>query len=710
MTANTLTLAEAAGTDVNDPRVVPRTPEENEAWLREALERAWGPDPVLPGRAPVKEAETPEDGPALQKAHDVVARAVKSLSRKKKKAKTPDEEAEADEAFASTVFAVGVQIGEVLGWLDRVDLGRDTYPLLNGDINLIHQFDAGVKKGAETPRDLRQEVRLADIKAGKIMVYNEEDSEAEKAFRLCDDGARAVEEMAELVGRLVLTDATAKLYWIWHEKKKHYTGPYAYSIMRNVLQESSPVLATSYDIEQQVRSKKKSEKGADEEEKDTKEKKRTPPTVLYNNDILREASTVFQICGKVVDRVEYVAGLDKPEYDRFRNTLRVGVAQFRTDLKPSRCEAVKEWLALLGGEQTPKLLDWLATFRQVTRPTCALYVEGVSSAGKELLARGLSQLYVSRQYCRYEEMVDSFNDLLLDSSLVYADEKMPDQGMKRGAPSAVFRSLTATDSFTINAKHAAKVSVRMCPRILITANDSKALNLLAEGLEQDSVEAIAKRILHVCPKDRLVGARDYLKALGGRRETEKWVDGDLLARHILWLEQNHEVKAGDRFIVEGGGESVTRLIVGREMDRVLEALAIYCSRYKTLPSEDAKPTVGIPPRLARSKGVVPEIRGVFVQASALADYWTVLLPREKVAPSSHEIGRMLANLSGKRIEKGGNKGYIVPKEAILECAELLGIGDSSEMKKLFSTPDDIAKQCKAQEEADRLQADMDMLN
>jgi hypothetical protein len=195
---------------------------------------------------------------------------------------------------------------------------------------------------------------------------------------------------------------------------------------------------------------------------------------------------------------------------------------------------------------------------------------------------------------------------------------------------------------------------------------------------------IAKRILHVCPKDRLEGARDYLKQLGGRATTQEWVEGDLLPRHILWLERTRKVIAGDRFIVEGGGDSVTRLIVGGEMDRVLEALAVYCSRYYQVKVEFDR-GVSLPvrcPEIAPGEGVV------FVKASALAGIWTQLLPHEKTGPSPKELSRMLVNLSGKRgkarTEEGRVNGYYINGALVLKAAEALGIGEPEEMSVLVN--------------------------
>lgn len=465
-------------------------------------------------------------------------------------------------------------------------------------------------------------------------------------------------------GMLVLTGSrSGRDYYVWNELKGHYTGPYCKAVVRKVLEEDCPSLTL----------------GPKAERKDS---------CLYNsNGGYRDTDDVFLRCGTTIDRFEFVAGEVRSLYEPLSKTLRTGIAKFRTDISPRRDEDVERWLALLAGDMLESFLDWLATFRQVTRPTCAVYLEGVSGAGKELLAAGLSQLFMERQFLRYESLTSDFNDGLLRTALVYADEKMPDQGFRRGAPSAIFRTLTGTDQHEVNAKGKDKVIVKICPRVLITANDSKALNLISEGLEDNSVEAVGDRILYMHPSDDLEGAKAFLGEVGGRSTTEAWVDGGALARHVLWLEQERAVTPGPRFLVHGSVDRSRRLIVGYDMDRLLEALVMYLMDYeRTKPQAIDGPNGLAVAAPVRQPGIVPGKGNLFVSPSDLAKVWTQLMPREK-SLSLTEVGRIIKNAVGKRrqLDADGKRlnGYYVPGKLILEKAESLGIDGLEKMKALL---------------------------
>lgn len=468
----------------------------------------------------------------------------------------------------------------------------------------------------------------------------------------------AVADMEEQERRrkslVLLGTRSSREYWVWHEARRRYTGPHSREAMRKVLERDCPTTTL----------------GPKEERKDS---------CLYNSaGGFRDPSDVFMRCGQTVDRLELVAGLRDASFDDATRTLTAGIARFRDDLEPRRDERVGEWLRLLAGDQEEPFLDWLATFRRVTDPTCGIYVQGVSSAGKEMLALGLAQLFESRQYLRYESLTSDFNDGLLSTALVYADEKMPDQGFRRGAPSAVFRTLTGSDQHEINGKGKDKVTVTICPRVLVTANGERALNLISEGLEDNAVEAIGKRILHLHPADDLEGAREYLVRIGGRGATKAWVVGGGIARHVLWLERERDVRAGSRFLVEGNVERARRLIVGHDIDRVLETLVAYLLEY----DRDKPKTVDGPEGLTvlapvRRPGIVPTEGGLFVLSAELAEVWHLLSPDDRRRPTKTEAGRLLGSVAGKRrqVRVGGEypKGYVVPGDLLEQKADALGV-------------------------------------
>jgi hypothetical protein len=526
-----------------------------------------------------------------------------------------------------------------------------------GSVATVSEMPSWAQKVAEGDRKAKMQLRADTDEILDMLAEKKVRDQTENVFAEVEKGAALAEGLSDVVNRLILVRRNE--YYVWSEKAGEYTGPFVRNELRVVLRDLCPTL--------HMLSPDKTRILKDKED-----------TVLYGpSGGLREVDATVDLVGVSIMSVELVAGLTKSEFIQETATLRICAAPLR-ELTPEYSGDVDRWLHLVSGSMSEKFLDWLATFRKLTRPTCAVYLEGVPGAGKELLAAGIAQIFKSGIFARYEEMTSDFNDLILKTALVYADEKMPDQGMRRGAPSAVFRTLTSTDQHTINSKGRDKAVLKMCPRILITANDNKALNLVSESLEEDSVEAIAQRILHLCPEDRLVGARDYLREIGGRETTEAWVSGGAIARHILWLETTRTVKTGLRFLVEGAGPNVRKLIVGREQDRVLEALCRYLVKW------EGAALMGISHRHTL---IQPKNEGLFVNAAALAEKWSELMPSDK-APTTTEAGRLLANISGKRksvyISGQYSNGYLVSASVLMEAADSLGVGSSESVRAILA--------------------------
>jgi hypothetical protein len=249
-----------------------------------------------------------------------------------------------------------------------------------------------------------------------------------------------------------------------------------------------------------------------------------------------------------------------------------------------------------------------------------------------MLAPALARLFESRSYVRYEHVTSDFNDGLLDSALVLADERMPDQAGRRGTPSAVFRELVAADQVDINGKGTKKQRIRMAPRILITANNATAMNFTREEFTSQDVHAIADRILRICPDDGMVGAAGYLREIGGRITTEAWVRGDGLARHVLWLEQTRTVIPGTRFLVHGGGLSA-QLPAANDAGWVRELV----DAIETKRSKDPAQV-----RAWEGKGVLLLDGWLYVRALGLSEIWMDIMPGER-HPGWREFRRILRN-------------------------------------------------------------------
>lgn len=261
----------------------------------------------------------------------------------------------------------------------------------------------------------------------------------------------------------------------------------------------------------------------------------------------RPVVRILADCGWQVRQAELVAGVDATVYDPETEVIACAAAPWRPGLEPRQDPRIARWLALVGGDHVEDLLDWLATFRRLDRPTCGLYIHAPKGLGKQLLASGLARLYASGTAVPYEVLEADFHDDLLRSLFIWADEVVPRN--RRGAtPSATFRQVVANGARRVNRKGLPVLYLRGFPRLLITANNPDVFALGDEDLTPEDLDAIIERVGYIRAGPE---AGDYLAHLGGFVATRPWVDGDLLARHVLWLERERAVEGGTRFLVPG---------------------------------------------------------------------------------------------------------------------------------------------------------------
>lgn len=504
------------------------------------------------------------------------------------------------------LVGAGEIVGQILIWVDREEVEREAGKILVdlgvGDAfqDSLKHFRAGIDLGAKSPRDLPGEINCARAASGDLAALD-----AVLASNPTQDPA--------VLRRLILADPDGSRWYVWSETLQHYCGPFGGRVVRERFVKLCPNLSmTAEDLSRVL--------------------PRRLGTVLYSDTgSLRALDDVFQLCGTVPGYIEHVAGQIGGHW-KADGSLSVGIAEFRSDLTPLEDPQITRWLELLAGEHLPALLDWLATFRQVTRPTCAIYLEGVGAAGKTMFAPALARLFKSRSFVRYEHVTSDFNDGLKDSVLVLADERMPDQTGRRGAPSAVFRELVASDQIEINGKNTRKERINAALRIVITANNSTAMNFNKEAFTSQDVAAIADRILRISPEDKMQSAADYLRDIGGRPTTQAWVRGDGFARHVLWLEGARTVTPGSRFLVHGGGLS-SQLPAAAESGWIQDLVDVMRLKIDRDPLLLA---------IWASKGVEIRENWLYVRPPGLAEIWNDLMPGER-HPGKQEFRRILNN-------------------------------------------------------------------
>lgn len=372
--------------------------------------------------------------------------------------------------------------------------------------------------------------------------------------------------------------------------------------------------------------------------------------------------------GSLANAVYADLTLDRSTFDAKTRTFYEAACPPRK-IDPRFDPQIDEWLRLLGGARADKLADWLATSHLLAKQTSALYLQGPRGVGKTMLAHGLARRWTQGTPTLLEDVIGSFNSSLVRCPLVFGDEqaKVPD--------SKILRAFIGSDGLTLKRKFLPDTSLRGAPRLILAGNRDDLLHFDREVFAQDDVDAVASRFLHIkAGKD----AADYLISIGGRAATDRWVDGDLIARHVAHLAQTRQVAHGARFLVEGDADEMARKLAtgGTVRGLIVEAVA------RALAAE-ARP---VGPGFLAGDG---QLR---VNATWLHDRWSELVGRAHHPPTLKNIGSTLEGIAtGPMMRVGPKSGhrlwyYPLNSQLVIEHARALGIGDDEFMLRRIENP------------------------
>jgi len=222
------------------------------------------------------------------------------------------------------------------------------------------------------------------------------------------------------------------------------------------------------------------------------------------------------------------------------------------------------------------------------------------------------------------------------------------------SPDIVFRNLVANSDHSINRKNQPVVRVQGCARVIICANNDRALQF-NNSLTEEDLQAIVSRTLYI---EAQPTAATYLRNLGGRQATKEWVmNGNSpgrIASHIAWLAQNRVVRYGNRLLVEGRLEDWhRRFIVSVGINsQVLYIIAKMISRD------------------GNKKDVCFKLdEYVYVTTEVVVDKWDAYFPSLKT-PTPRRLANALSNLSTKKRKKIF---WGIPWASVVTEAENLGL-------------------------------------
>lgn len=302
-------------------------------------------------------------------------------------------------------------------------------------------------------------------------------------------------------------------------------------------------------------------------------------------------------------------------------------------LEPERQPEVERWLdqAVSDPAQRERLLDWLACVPAIDKPIAMLYLHGAPSRGKSLLAEGVARLWTTQGATKAEHMVRSFNGGILDTGpLLLADECLPPQLTDTRNGTGTLRGLITDKNMLINRKNKQEVRLKGHPRYVVTANSLSLFDNIPDTLSTFDLEALDERLLYV--------------AMDGPPRTREQVNGfieqDMIARHVLHLQQTRPVVHGRRLCVEGADSPLHRQIrISGEVKSLV--LSFLCHKITTEAQAKARPSMG---GLLPTGGwdVTPE--GFWITAAEVKEG---LAKHENAArnTTSAEISRALVELS-----------------------------------------------------------------
>lgn len=260
----------------------------------------------------------------------------------------------------------------------------------------------------------------------------------------------------------------------------------------------------------------------------------------------------------------FTASFNEP-VNRFDPETRtfVEAVGLRGELKSKEWPEINEWLKALGGENSERLLDWVAAVAMQDKTSAILYLEGPPRSGKTLLAQGLAKIWRHGSPVPFASFASDFNSLVEKCPLILADEGVSGKNVAN-----LLREFCSAEALTLRRKNLPDATIVGNPRLIITANNPDILNIKSAHTLDDQ-EALAQRFLYI-KVDKEAGC-----LLPGGTE---WLDHKI-AEHALWLAETREIKPGTRFFIDGGGRSLLDhiAIAGDSTAQVLELILNWLS-------------------------------------------------------------------------------------------------------------------------------------
>jgi hypothetical protein len=248
---------------------------------------------------------------------------------------------------------------------------------------------------------------------------------------------------------------------------------------------------------------------------------------VYNVDPFEDVGALLSGHGRALADLRHSLAARATTYDPSPNTLTCAAAPTRTDLAPERSIAVERLIAELTGAYAPQLTLWLAGLLRTDLPCRALILSGKPGTGKSMILAGIGRLWPQGASKMRDVLGRRFNSEVTSSGLAVADDDT--SSTETGTALAAYLREGVNDrTQRLERKGHDVQRVDGCMRYAVATNDAVALirGAVSWELNDESLHAFGDRVLHI----PVVGHWRHADVDPG-----ELVEGDALARHVLWL-------------------------------------------------------------------------------------------------------------------------------------------------------------------------------
>lgn len=273
---------------------------------------------------------------------------------------------------------------------------------------------------------------------------------------------------------------------------------------------------------------------------------------VYGLDPFEDVGALLGGWGRALADLRHSLAARVTTYDPTPNTLTVAAAPTRTELMPERSLEVERLVAELAGPYAPQLTLWLAGLLRTDLPCRALILSGKPGTGKSMILAGIGRLWPQGASKMRDVLGRRFNSEVTSSGLAVADDDT--SSTETGTALAAYLREGVNDrTQRLERKGHDVQRVDGCMRYAVATNDAVALirGAVSWELNDESLHAFGDRVLHIPVVGHWTRAGVDPGAL---------VEGDAIARHVLWLAtlaQDHVPT--DRFWVGPGDLGLARL-------------------------------------------------------------------------------------------------------------------------------------------------------